>query len=49
MERYSPEENTAELQTTRENNLDSLKHYSRLKLELASTIRSVMQLAHRRK
>ena len=39
---------TPEVQTTRESNLGSLKHYSRLKLELASTIRSVMQVARRR-
>jgi GTP-binding protein EngB required for normal cell division len=45
MER-SLEVNRRGLQT--ESNLGSLKHYSRLKLELASTIRSIMQLARRR-
>jgi hypothetical protein len=40
--------NTPELRTKRESNLDSLKHYSRLKFELATTIRSVSQLARRR-
>lgn len=43
-----PEIHTAPSQTMRQSNLGSLKYYSGLKLELASTIRSVRQLARGR-